>query len=177
MREQGLPKVLAWRWAPFAALVAGSLSFCAFALLVIPDHIGSKSSEGAPSLGLGLANTFVRNDQTTTPSGSNPFASESTSSVSAALPANPTSRVIARSGEFPKRGFTPPLERAEPPTPVAVPPPAPPPPAPPPQAAPPPPEPPAAPPAPPPQAEAPAQQAEPPAMVVPPPPVGAEAPN
>lgn len=169
MREQGLPKVLSWRWAPFAALVAGACSFVGFALLVIPDHIGAKSNDGGSSLGLGLANSFVRTESGTA-SPSHDFSGDSTSSVSAALPANPTSRVIARSGDgFPKRGFTPPLERAEPPA-QPVPPP---PPAPAPQAAPPPPA-----EIPPPQAQPPAPApAEQPAGVVPQQPVGAEAPN
>ncbi|HVY30699.1 MAG TPA: hypothetical protein VHB79_29270 [Polyangiaceae bacterium] len=116
MREQGLPKVLAWRWAPCAALVAGSLSFVGFALLVIPDHIGG-SPHGTESagLGLGLTNTFSRSGSPA--STSNPdFSSESTSSVNAAMPASPVSRVTARGTDvFPKRGFSPPLERAEPP--------------------------------------------------------------
>jgi hypothetical protein len=106
-------------------LVGGALSFVGFALLVIPDHIGAKGGEEGRSLGLGLANGFVRNDATTP--ANNDFSGDTSSSVAAAMPANPTSRIISRSSDaFPRRGFTPPLERAEPvpapPPPATVPP-------------------------------------------------------
>jgi hypothetical protein len=160
-------------------LVGGALSFVGFALLVIPDHIGAKNGGEGRSLGLGMANGFVRNEATTP--ATNDWSGDTSSSVAAAMPANPTSRIISRSSDaFPRRGFTPPLERPEPPPapPPAVPPamatPAPPPPV-----------------APdafqPPQPPQPEQQPvvppvqpppEPPPGVMPqPPPVGAEAPN
>ncbi len=44
MRSRALSQFLAWRWAPFAGLVAGSLAFIALALLLIPDHLGSEPS-------------------------------------------------------------------------------------------------------------------------------------
>lgn len=181
MREQGLPKVLAWRWAPCAALVAGSLSFVGFACLVIPDHIGD-GSHGTESSGLGLSNAFSRPSSPASNTSPN-FSSEGTSSISTTQPGSPVSRVIAAGSDaFPKRGFSPPLERAEQPAPAppppqlqALPPPQPAPPAPPPPAqvaptvA-------AIPPAPPTQADAPAPQAAaeaPPGVT--PTPVGAEA--
>src|SRR5690349_21531961 len=56
MRENGLPRVLTWRWAPCLALVLGSVSFVAFALVAIPDRIGHVDPESTTdSLRLGAA--------------------------------------------------------------------------------------------------------------------------
>jgi hypothetical protein len=44
MRSRTLSQLLEWRWAPCAALVLGSLTFVALALLLIPDHLGAAPS-------------------------------------------------------------------------------------------------------------------------------------
>lgn len=158
MRENGLPPVLTWRWAPCAALVLGSLSFVGFALLAIPDHIGHIDASSTRS-SLQLGNQFA---STQTPAPATDWSGDTTNTVSA-LP-NSRERTATRTGEvsaFPKRGFSPPLERPEPPAAPVPPPPA----APAqPQLNVPPPVP-ALPPAPPPPAP---QQAEPPAQAAPP---------
>jgi hypothetical protein len=122
MREVGLPPVLKWRWAPCAALVLGSLSFVGFALLAIPDHIGEiDASSTASSLQLG--NQFART-QTPAPAAGNDWSGDTTNTVSASPSLR--ERAATRTGDvsaFPKRGFSPPLERAEPPAPPPAPPP------------------------------------------------------
>jgi hypothetical protein len=157
MREIGIPKVLTWRWAPCGAFVLGSLSFIAFALLAIPDRIGSPEGATQSSSSLGLGDTLTPTSGSPTPVSN--WASAR--GASAASP-SPVSQVATRAMDlFPKRGFSPPLERADPPSLPAPPPGIPQPPPPQPEAAPPPP-----PPAPPPtQTEAPPPQA-PPSLVV-----------
>lgn len=123
MREPGIPKLLTWRWAPCLALVLGALSFCAFALLAIPDQIGGLEPGSTSTLRLG--NQLSRT-QTTPGAGdwsdSEPSSAGDEGTPSAASPAN---HLASRtSGNFPKRGFTPPLDRPMPP-PAADPPPPP----------------------------------------------------
>jgi len=152
MRENGLPPVLTWRWAPCAALVLGSLSFVGFALMTIPDHIGQVDGRGTTS-SLQLGNQFARGQGTPAPANDWAGDTTNTSSASPSL----SERTASRMGDvsaFPKRGFSPPLERAEAPA-QAVPAPLQMPPQP--QLNVPPPVPVAPPPAPPPQVEAPAQ--------------------
>ncbi len=130
MREYGIPQVVTWRWAPFAALVLGALSFVGFTLLAIPDHIGQVDAQTTTDR-FSLGNHFVRAPVGSTPAGD---WSKDNADPSAAAP-SPVTRVATHGADvFPKRGFSPPLERTEPPPqPVmAVPAPAPPPPAPPP---------------------------------------------
>jgi hypothetical protein len=120
MRENGLPPVLTWRWAPCAALVLGSLSFVGFALLAIPDHIGHIDASGTQS-SLQLGNQFAR---TQTPLPAADWSGDTTNTVSASPSLR--ERTATHTGDasaFPKRGFSPPLERAEPPAPPAPPPP------------------------------------------------------
>lgn len=113
MWEHGLPKVLTWRWSPFAALTLGAASFAAFALLVIPEQIGEPGAathDAAARFKLGdnLASTQAATGSTTPWSGSG-----HTPTVS---PAPTVAHVAAaRPAEFPKRGFSPPLERPDPP--------------------------------------------------------------
>ncbi len=117
MRELGIPNVTSWRWAPCAALVLGSFSFVGFALLMIPDRIDNVGSESAASLKLG--SRFAAN-QASPPSGDWAGNAPGTS-IDSARPGTVT-RVATHGSEiFPKRGFTPPLER--PPTPDGAPPP------------------------------------------------------
>jgi hypothetical protein len=125
MREYGIPKVLTWRWTPFAGLVLGSLSFAGFAMLVIPDRIGHVDGESAAST-LRLGNGFASTQPGSTPA-ANWSSSDDNDSATGAVTPTPVSRLATRGPDsFPKRGFTPPLERAEPP-PAPIPPPPPPP--------------------------------------------------
>lgn len=112
MRETGLPQVLTWRWAPCAALVLGSLSFVTFALVTIPDRIGH-GHEGATSDNLRFSSPLAFSRSSTAPT---PDTEAETTNTTSTTPA-PPARVALRSPEtpFPKRGFSPPLERPEPP--------------------------------------------------------------
>jgi hypothetical protein len=120
MRDYGIPKLLTWRWTPCAALVLGALSFVGFALLAIPDRIGDEAS--APNVKLG--NAFSRNPST------QPNADFTESDESEAPAPTPATRLASRgNNQFPKRGFTPPLDRPAPvepaPEPQLIPPPTP----------------------------------------------------
>jgi len=126
MRENGLPQVLRWRWTPCAAFVLGSLSFVGFALLAIPDHIGHAPEESTTD-SFRFSAALARTQPVPAPAAD---WSSDTTNTSSATP-SPVARVTTHSGDapsFPKRGFSPPLERPEPPpVPVAPPPPPPPP--------------------------------------------------
>lgn len=152
-RDTGIPKVMTWRWAPCAALVLGSISFVGFALLVIPDRIGAAAHEGGSALRIGghYAAGQLSPQAASDWSGEPPSSGTSTH-IDSAVPRAATRVATHGSEVFPKRGFTPPLERAEPPPPPAPPPPEAAPPA---AAAPPQPEPAPAPPAPAPEAPTP----------------------
>lgn len=110
-------KVLSWRWAPCAALAIGACSFAAFAMLVIPDRIGSAPAPGGAafrfdsSLDSSLASTQ------TSPDPEGRFSNSGSSSTPARFSSLESSQVAARAAAnlFPKRGFTPPLERPDPP--------------------------------------------------------------
>jgi hypothetical protein len=125
MREPGIPKLLTWRWAPCLALVLGALSFCAFALLAIPDQIGGLEAGSSSSMRLG--NQLTRTQ--TMPGASDWSGSDASGDSDEGKPsaASPANHLASRGGgNFPKRGFTPPLDRPAPP-PNAAPPPVPPP--------------------------------------------------
>jgi hypothetical protein len=114
MRDYGIPKLLTWRWAPCAALVLGALSFVGFAMLTIPDRIGPAVPEGSPALKLG--NHFSRTVPQADPGLSYP------DEVSEPVAASTVTRVASRPSDVPpKRGFSPPLDRPEPPPAVAAP--------------------------------------------------------
>lgn len=124
MRDYGLPKILTWRWTPCAALTFGAASFAAFALLVIPDHIGELGAEAQSAaarlnLGANLASTQ-------TPAPAADFTGTSSGVSNSSPPSGTVTRVSgARPANFfPKRGFSPPLERPDPPRAPAPPPPA-----------------------------------------------------
>jgi outer membrane biosynthesis protein TonB len=124
MREIGLPRLMTWRWAPCVALVLGSVSFIAFALVAIPDRIGHVDAESS-NAGLHLGAALAR----TQPSPASPDDwSGDTTNTAAATPSpgvrSPSSMIQNADGSFPKRGFSPPLERPEPPA-VPAPPPQP----------------------------------------------------
>jgi hypothetical protein len=112
MREKGLPQVLTWRWAPCAAFVLGSISFAAFMLLAIPDQIGQVPAEATSnSLRFQLARTQAA------PPAQSDWSSDDTTNTASATPRlgeRSATRISEPSG-FPKRGFSPPLERPEPP--------------------------------------------------------------
>jgi outer membrane biosynthesis protein TonB len=124
MRENGLPRLMTWRWAPCVALVLGSVSFIAFALVAIPDrigHVNAESSNDGLHLGAALARTQP------TPASPDDWSGDTTNTA-AATPSpgvrSPSSVTQNADGSFPKRGFSPPLERPEPPA-VSAPPPQP----------------------------------------------------
>jgi hypothetical protein len=125
MRAQGLPKLVTWRWAPCAALVLGSLSFVTFVTVAVPEQIGSApQGHGAATLRLGphLTHSLGEREPSYPPSVERHDETPSTP---------PVTRVAAHAAEqFPRRGFSPPLERPEPPPappppPVLAPPPVP----------------------------------------------------
>ena len=118
MRENGLPQVLTWRWAPCAAFVLGSISFAAFMLLAIPDHIGQVPAEATTnSLRFQLAGTQPA------PAPQSDWSSDTTNTVSSTPRlADRTATRNTDASSFPKRGFSPPLERPEPPPAPATPP-------------------------------------------------------
>ncbi len=121
MRAQGLPKAVTWRWAPCAALVLGSLSFVAFVTVAVPEQIGSApQGHGAAALRLGPQLTRSLGERV-------PSFGPSVEHRDEAPSTPPVTRVAAHAAEqFPRRGFSPPLERPEPPpAPVLAPPPAP----------------------------------------------------
>lgn len=123
MRDFGLPQVLTWRWTPCVALALGSLTFAGLATLLIPERIGAFNTEAhgaaVPVLGADLVSTQL-GAATPARGWSGPAEAEQPTQSTAAA------RIASRPPDpFPKRGFSPPLERAEPPP--ATPPPAPPP--------------------------------------------------
>lgn len=119
MRPIETPRVLSWRWAPCVALALGACCFSAFAMLVIPERIGGipapSDASAAFDLGATQAVDTAPNRFSSTGSGSGNTTSLST------LPSSPAGASRA-SSLFPKRGFTPPLERpaAPPPPPPTV---------------------------------------------------------
>jgi hypothetical protein len=132
MREFGIPKLTTWRWAPCAALVLGSVSFAAFAMLVIPERIGGASVDGSQASRLGA---HFAASQLSPPARDWSDGSSTSTNIDSARPTNPTRVATHGSEVFPKRGFTPPLDRPPaqaaapqepPPLPTLVPPPAPP---------------------------------------------------
>jgi hypothetical protein len=132
MRENGIPKLLTSRWAPFAALVLGSLSFVGFVTLTVPEHIGDLASSKPSSLKLG---SHLSRTQTPAESlgefSDDRQADGSRGDGTSPSFSQPTRMATHGSNVFPKRGFTPPLDRPEqeaappppPPAPVVMPPP------------------------------------------------------
>ncbi|MES1188516.1 MAG: hypothetical protein ABUL60_32165 [Myxococcales bacterium] len=104
----------------------GSVSFVTFALVAIPDHIGHVDAESTTD-GLRLGAALARTQATT--ASPNDWSGDTTNTAAATpspnLRSTPSSPATQNAdGSFPKRGFSPPLERAEPP-PAPVPPPQP----------------------------------------------------
>ena len=107
MRDIGIPKLLRWRWAPCAALVLGTLSFVAFTLLAIPDRIGGAAAAGS-SMRLGSHLSRAQGDLAP----SSDWSSGSTDGESEPPASSQVSHLASRGTHtFPKRGFTPPLDR------------------------------------------------------------------
>jgi hypothetical protein len=109
------PKVLSWRWAPCLALTLGACCFSGFLVLVIPERIGSveATSPGSAAFGsdgsLASARTFA--------DGPSRFSSADGADQTSTAHSPAQGAARAAMGGFPKRGFTPPLERPEPPPP------------------------------------------------------------
>ena len=116
-----------WRWTPAVGLALGALSYVSLALLVIPDQIGDDARKTSIGTFQSLRNRNSAFAASIAPSLTDSEASR-TDSVNAIAPTPPSPQPVAHVDEsnFPRRGFTPPLERVEP----APPPPPPPPPAP-----------------------------------------------
>jgi hypothetical protein len=117
MRDLGIPKLLSWRWAPCAALVLGSLSFVGFVTLAIPERIDGLVEGAGKASSLRLGNHLARS-RTGTPESPADFASEGASDSPPAGSPTPTpvTRIAQHSGDnYPRRGFTPPLDRPAPP--------------------------------------------------------------
>jgi hypothetical protein len=114
-------KVLSWRWAPCVALALGACSFSAFAMLVIPERIGNVTAP-APAGAAFRFDSSLASTQTS-PDAEGRFANSGSSSTSASFSSLESTQGAARAATnlFPKRGFTPPLERPEqPPAPPPV---------------------------------------------------------
>ncbi|HWA74114.1 MAG TPA: hypothetical protein VG937_17345 [Polyangiaceae bacterium] len=134
--------IVEWRWTPTVGLALGAVSYVSLALLIIPDRIGDDERNASrvgtfqalrnrtSAFAASIAPSLTDSEPPRAESGAEPAPSPPTP---AAQP-HPTDE-----SNFPRRGFSPPLERAEPPPPtptptpepVVVPPPAPPPPEPP----------------------------------------------
>lgn len=123
--------IVEWRWTPAVGLALGALSYVSLALLVIPDRIGDEaraaSRTGAfqalrsrtSAFAASIAPSLTDSDSTRGQPGALQNAQSPPTPV--APPARPVDEA-----SFPRRGFSPPLERVEPPPPPP-PPPAPPP--------------------------------------------------
>lgn len=117
MRDFGIPKLLSWRWAPCAALVLGSLSFVSFVTLAIPERIDGLADGAGRASSLRLGNHLARS-RAGAPESPADFAadSESDSPIAGSPAPNPVTRIAQHSGDrYPRRGFTPPLDRPAPP--------------------------------------------------------------
>ncbi|MFZ5892127.1 MAG: hypothetical protein ACOY0T_13810 [Myxococcota bacterium] len=120
-------EIASWRWSPAVALVLGAVLYVAFAVLVIPDRIGN----GAPIPSGGTASSlraFAQQRATSFAASISPSVAEG-ENVATSTPSEPQARTTpaapaVNAAHFPRRGFTPPLDRPEPPAPP--PPPAPP---------------------------------------------------
>ncbi len=117
---QILSDFIRWRWAPFVGLVGASLFYVLFAILLIPSNVGASENEEeeAPAV-----------DAPESASDRGDERSETDAQTAAPSPV----KHIERSSPLPaapapkRRGFSPPLERAEPappPPPTPPPPPA-----------------------------------------------------
>lgn len=114
---QILSDFIRWRWAPFIGLVGASLFYVLFAILFIPSNVGASEPEADEDPGVDTPeSTSERGDQN----------SETDAQTAPPSPVKHIERSSPVHAPAPKRrGFSPPLERAEP---VPPPPPAPPPP-------------------------------------------------
>ena len=128
MRATGFPKLLTWRWTPFAALALGSAAFAAFVTLAIPERIGEGIGDPKGS-SFRLGGHLTRSQTPTAPAEPTADWSQDDSANSAPPPppppSNPANQVSTLTPQtLPKRGFSPPLDRPpEPPPPPPPPPP------------------------------------------------------
>jgi outer membrane biosynthesis protein TonB len=138
-----LREFVAWRWAPFVGLVAAALLYVVLVVLLVPSEISSSEEGGdagtSTSTFAGRGATehtkLSRGSPRTAIAAMEPGGPNEHLNMIRALP-TPTPAATP----FPRRGFSPPLERPEPPPPPPPPPPPAAPPPPPPVAAGPPPE-------------------------------------
>jgi hypothetical protein len=119
MRAMETSKVLSWRWAPCLALALGAGCFSGFLALVIPERIGSVATP-VPGSAAFTSDASLASSRTFTEGASRFSSAEGSDGTSNAhTPMQGAAR--AALGSFPKRGFSPPLERPEPPPPSVVP--------------------------------------------------------
>jgi hypothetical protein len=107
MWEIGRPNLI-WRWAPCGALALGAVAFASFVTFAIPDHIG----DGAPKVEGGSLYASTLTPRTTNVTDPSSGAREP-SHTPAAPPAPRAAPITPVPSVFPKRGFSPPLERVE----------------------------------------------------------------
>src|SRR5690349_14500844 len=118
--------IVEWRWTPAVGLALGALIYVSLALLVIPDRIGNDESKTSGSLGTFQA---LRNRTSAFAASIAPSLTDEDSSRSEppaatiTAPPSPPPAAAVNEANFPRRGFTPPLERVEPPPPPPPPPP------------------------------------------------------
>jgi hypothetical protein len=114
-----------WRWTPAVGLALGAVSYVSLALLIIPDRIGDEE-RNASRVGTfqalrnrtsAFAASIAPSLTDTEPPRADPAAEQAPSQPT---PPPPTHAIDE--ANFPRRGFSPPLERAEPPPPPPPPP-------------------------------------------------------
>jgi len=114
---------IGWRWSPCIGLTAGSLTFALLAVLFIPAHVGEPSSQDntrsafersvGPAPRALLAASLTRE-----------ATEDARSSAEEASPPVPTAPRPAHAGPPARRGFSPIVDRPEPPPAAPPPPPA-----------------------------------------------------
>jgi hypothetical protein len=112
--------LVSWRWTPTVGLALGSVVYVLLAIAIIPDHIGAKSSPSSSDRPL----STTTNRHTLSSSATAAPANDASEASPVEDPdANRTQRRSSRrnlreeAASIAKRGFSPPLPRAEPPPP------------------------------------------------------------
>lgn len=113
-----------WRWAPCVGLTAGSLTFVALALLLIPTHFGGEPRGESPLSSFDSSPQRAIFSSSLTGNSIEPAARRGEDirvARSLPQPASPSNE-MSIAGVAPRRGFSPTIDRPEPP-PAPVPPP------------------------------------------------------
>jgi hypothetical protein len=111
--------ILEWRWTPAVGLALGALFFVSLALLVIPDRVGNDESSRSISTFQSLRKRTSAFAASIAPSQTDSEATRDGSSVSPSPRGAAPGQGAQPGGEsdFPRRGFSPPLEHVEAPPP------------------------------------------------------------